>query len=109
MRADALVNELVEKGKFLQRGDLAESEFITEVNFLVNQYVSSQTARELDEHEELLKLRAFFKEVAGLTLNHCGMTITMPRGETADYAIVWPSDLATALEKVNPKWVDEVH
>lgn len=45
--------------------------------------------------DRLEKLEAFFEEVGDLTSNH----------ETLhDHAVVYPSDLGKALEKVDPDW-----
>lgn len=54
------------------------------------------------------KLVAFFKEVASLTSNHDGIHFRATNGgedqiET-DIAVVYPSKLGPALEKVDPEW-----
>lgn len=43
----------------------------------------------------LAKLEAFYREVAELTLNHANI---------GDCAVVFPSVLGLALEKVDPEW-----
>jgi hypothetical protein len=52
----------------------------------------------MNEQEELIKLRAFFKEIASLTINH---------DITGEEATVSPSKLGFALEKVNANWYQE--
>jgi hypothetical protein len=44
------------------------------------------------------KLEAFFREIADLTLNHD------VEGVDGDTAVVYPSKLGKALEKVDPEW-----
>jgi hypothetical protein len=48
------------------------------------------------DHE---KLEAFFEEVANLTVNH-----NVLLGFEDEYAVVYPSKLGKALEKVDPEW-----
>lgn len=48
------------------------------------------------DHE---KLEAFFEEVANLTVNH-----NVLLGSEDEYAVVYPSKLGKALEKVDPEW-----
>lgn len=54
------------------------------------------------------KLVAFFKEVASLTANHDGIhfytTDNHERKLETDIAVVYPSKLGPALEKVDPLW-----
>jgi hypothetical protein len=50
--------------------------------------------------DELSRLRAFFSEVAALTVEHDALTDHT--GE--DHAVVFPSKLSKALGKVDPNW-----
>jgi hypothetical protein len=54
------------------------------------------------------KLVAFFKEVASLTSNHDGIHFQVMNGReeqiSYDVAVVYPSKLGPALEKVDPEW-----
>ena len=52
------------------------------------------------ENEELKKLRAFYKAVARLTLNHDHIEVSDDEG----YAVVYPSNLGVELEKIDKKW-----
>lgn len=45
------------------------------------------------------KLKTFYKEVAKLTLNHNVLN---------DSAVVYPSDLGPALEKIDSYWFEKV-
>jgi len=47
---------------------------------------------------ELDKLKAFYEEVKSLTLNHAVVD---------DTAVVFPSDLGRALEKIDPTWFNQ--
>lgn len=55
------------------------------------------------------KLLEFYKEVARLTLNHDSFHFSVMNGakeeQDIDYAVVFPSKLGAALEKVDPEWV----
>lgn len=55
------------------------------------------------------KLLEFYKEVARLTLNHDSIHFSVMNGskeeQDIDYAVVFPSKLGAALEKVDPEWV----
>jgi hypothetical protein len=57
--------------------------------------MTNEKDTENEEHTELTKLRAFFKEVAELTSNHDVLQ---------DNAVVYPSKLGDALERVDPEW-----
>lgn len=61
------------------------------------------------EAHELARLREFFKSVAILTVEHHGITISLPDGQSADYAVVYPSDLDKALSRVDPGWAKKVY
>jgi hypothetical protein len=54
------------------------------------------------------KLLAFFKEVASLTANHDGIHFRVTNDHKdqieEDIAVVYPSKLGRALEKVDPEW-----
>lgn len=53
--------------------------------------------------DRLSKLEAFFKEVAQLTLHHDAIYSRID--ENLDgVAVVYPSKLGPALEKVDPEW-----
>lgn len=54
----------------------------------------------LDSTEELEQLRAFYKAVAHLTLNHDLVEVSDDEG----YAVVFPKDLGVELEKVDKEW-----
>jgi hypothetical protein len=45
--------------------------------------------------EDLEKLKAFYEEVKNLTLNHAVVD---------DTAVVFPSDLGVALQRIDPTW-----
>jgi hypothetical protein len=47
---------------------------------------------------ELEKLKAFYEEVKSLTLNHTVID---------DTAVVFQSDLGTALQKIDPTWFNQ--
>lgn len=66
MTAATLVNELVEQGKFLERGDIGEAEFIAAVNHYVKQFAASAINAELLEaaHEVAESYAAGFREDA---------------------------------------------
>lgn len=51
---------------------------------------------------ELHKLRQFYRDVAALTRDHSSIQL-----HDDDIAVVYPSDLSVALEKVNPDWLSE--
>jgi hypothetical protein len=55
------------------------------------------------------KLLDFYKEVADLTVHHGYVKVGTPASpnqpaQEYDFALVSPSDLNTALEKVDPNW-----
>lgn len=52
--------------------------------------------------DRLAKLEAFFREVAELTVNH----YVLVNGDE-DSAVVYPSKLGAALERVDPQWWKE--
>ena len=57
----------------------------------------------------LEKLEAFFDEVVNLTRNHNGIHFAATNDDEKaevdyDIAVVYPSDLGKALEKVDPQW-----
>jgi len=58
-----------------------------------------------DEKEEarIAKLEAFYKAVIDLTLNHDTLNSPIWGGEE-EHAVVFPSKLGAALEKVDPEW-----
>jgi hypothetical protein len=55
----------------------------------------------MNKKEELTRLRAFFKEVADLTVNHDVV------GGMLEIASVSPKKLGEALEKVDKNWYEK--
>jgi hypothetical protein len=68
------------------KGKLMQDELVARIAAL---------AAGVDSTDELNKLRAFFREVAELTIEH---------DVEGDSAVVYPSKLGKALEKVDPNW-----
>jgi hypothetical protein len=55
--------------------------------------------------ERLQKLETFYKEVAQLTFDHDVIYFgTAEDGNEEESAVVYPSKLGKALEKVDPEW-----
>lgn len=61
-----------------------------------------------EQKERLEKLEAFYRTVADLTLNHDGIhfRVTNSGDDQIEYdvAVVYPSKLGDALEKVDKEW-----
>lgn len=54
----------------------------------------------LDSTKELERLRAFYKAVARMTMDHDTLEVS----DEEDYAVVFPKDLGVELEKVDKEW-----